>query len=320
MKHCLLIFPHLRSKHQFGGQRSRHVVDALGNNGLDVTVIVPLKDTMTGLKSQAYSDQRLVYKETMSHYTVMYANSLDNNRNSLLARLLYVFTLSFSMLVSAIRKRKVDLVVSVSLPFTFMLAGYVVSKLRKVPHVIEVRDIGISVAGEIGVVKKGWLYRNVIAVENFFYRSADSLIVVSEGFKKRLSERGVAEDKINIVELGYDGYEEDDSANEVEWTLPQDKFVVLYSGTLGYVFNIDLLLAAAKKLRDKKNILFVILCGGQNLRKFRHQAETAGLNIKFLGNRPKREVAYYCRAADVCVYPAKNGTNVNSMLGNKIFI
>lgn len=320
MKHFLLIFPHLRNKNDFGGQRSRHVLESMTRKGCRASVIVPLKDSMTGGRNKKKTWKLFVTDDRIYPNTsVYYANATDNNRKVLLSRMLYILTTSFSVLVASLKVRKVDAVVSVSLPFTFMLIGHLVSVIRRVPHFVEVRDIGIEVAAEIGVIRRGLIYRLVRYMEDYLYKRADRIIVVSNGFRQRLIERGVDEARIRIVELGYDGYEDDSNVSTAEWPIPEDKFVVLYSGTLGHVFNIDLLLDTARLLRNQTDILFVMLGGGQNLEKFRKRAEMDGSCVKFLGNRSKSEVTYYCRNADVCVYPARDGVNVNSMLGNKVF-
>jgi len=320
MKHLLLIFPHLRNREEFGGQRSRHIISCLSKRGYFSTVIIPGKDSMTGIEKTRFGFFQLWKREKgIENTEVIYANSTRNDRSSFSRRILYFVTTGISVLFAAIAVKKIDVVVCVSLPVTFMMIGRFISAVRKVPYVVEVRDIGVGVAHEINIVKKSWLYEHVYRIESYLYKSADVVIAVSDGFKDRLIERGVRSDKIHVVKLGFDGYEDERKDLSADLASLGDKFVVLYSGTLGHVFNIQLVIDAACNLVDHKDIMFVFLGGGQNLEYYTSVSEERQLNAVFLGNRPKFEVSEYCVRADLSLYPAKVGVNINSMLGNKIF-
>ena len=320
MKHLLIIFPHLRNRKEFGGQRSRHIISSLSRSGYLSTVIIPGKDSMTGIEKTRFGFFQFWKREKgVGNTEVIYANSTRNDRASFSRRILYFITTGVSVFFAAISVKKTDVVICVSLPVTFMMIGRFISAIRRVPYVIEVRDIGVSVAHEINVVKKTWLFNVVFRVETYLYKSADVIIAVSDGFKDRLIERGVLADNIQVVKLGFDGYEDMVTDSKTDLSSLKGKFVVLYSGTLGHVFNIPLVIDAAYKLIDYEDVLFVFLGGGQNLERYASLSEKKGLNAVFLGNRPKYEVSDYCSRADLCLYPAKDGVNINAMLGNKIF-
>ncbi len=250
---------------------------------------------------------------------VVYANSTRNDRSSLFRRIIYFITTAISVFVASVFVRRVDAVICVSLPITFMVIGYFISLVRRVPFIIEVRDIGVAVAHEVNVVRESWLYNYIYRIESYLYRSADIIIAVSDGFKDRLIERGVHEDIVHVVKLGFDGYEDDLISPGLEMPFTEDKFVVLYSGTLGHVFNVQLIIDAASQLVDYEDILFIFLGGGQKINFYKQISDEKKLNTFFLGNLPKYKVTEYCNRANLCIYPAKEGVNINAMLGNKIF-
>ena len=319
MKHLLFLFPHLRDRKEFGGQRSRHIISCVSKNNYLSTVIIPGMDSMTGIAKTKFKFWQIWKKKIgMKNSNVIFANSTCNDRTSFFRRILYFITTAISVLFASIFIRKVDMVISVSLPVTFMIIGYLSSFIRRVPFIIEVRDIGLSVAGELNIVKKNWFYKFILKLENYLYKSAH-IITVSDGFKKLLIKKGVQEEKIHVVKLGFDGYEDSLDSSKFLKSKFKNKFVVLYSGTLGHVFNIPLIIDSAKLLKKYDDILFIFLGGGQNLENFKLISKENFLNTMFLGSKPKHVVSEYCKLANVSLYPAKNGVNINSMLGNKIF-
>jgi len=52
-------------------------------------------------------------------------------------------------------------------------------------------------------------------------------------------------------------------SQEIKAKLPKNKFIVGYTGTIGIANALDSFLGAAKKLHDKKDILFIIVGDGK---------------------------------------------------------
>jgi glycosyltransferase involved in cell wall biosynthesis len=95
--------------------------------------------------------------------------------------------------------------------------------------------------------------------------------------------------------------------------LPIATPVVLYTGTFEPYQGLDLLLAAAKLVRDVTADARYVLVGGdaEQTAHVRTQAEKLGLSDKVLvvGERPADEIPGYLDAADVLVSPRSTGTN-----------
>ena len=317
--HLLFVFPHFRTPKELGGLRSYHLGKAFSEQHYQVTVLAPGVDTMTGQRHSGLG-WKLWHTEYVDGVKVIRTNSTNNNRSNKLSRILFYLTLAICQLITAFFIRNVVLVNTTSLPLTFMLVGYLKAKLSNACFVIEARDIGIEAAIEVGYLRKNAITRFIRSVESSLYRKADHVIVVSEGFKRILINKGVNAHAISVVFLGYDDLGSDNKIFDVrkQYNLA-DNIIVLYAGNLGHIFNIPLLIDCARVLKRNKQIVFVFVGGGQRLREYMSISENECLNCVFTGPRPKGEISSFCSQADVCIYPANEGEVVNSMLGNKIF-
>lgn len=317
--HLLFIFPHFRTPKDLGGLRSYHIGKAFSEKNYQVTVLAPGVDTMTGQRHSGLG-WKLWHTEFVDGVKVIRTNSTNNNRSNKLSRLLFYLTLALSQLITALFIRNITLVNTTSLPLTFMLVGYLKSMISNTQLVIEARDIGIDAAIEVAYLRQNPMTRFIRYLESALYKRADHVIVVSDGFKRILVDKGVNANNISVVFLGYDDLAGANTLFDirVKYGLEQ-KTIVLYAGNLGHIFNIPLIIDSARILKNNTDIVFVFVGGGQRLPEYMLVSEKEALNCVFTGPRPKSEISSFCSQADICVYPANNGDVINAMLGNKIF-
>ena len=139
---------------------------------------------------------------------------------------------------------------------------------KKVPFVYNLQDIFPDSLVNTGLTKKGdFLWRIGRKIEDYTYKHADKIIVISEGFKRNIMEKGVPENKIAVISNWIDL----DSVRPVsrdknklidEFPIDPEKFLVVYAGNFGAAQGADIVLKAAKELRNYKDIQFVIFGGG----------------------------------------------------------
>ena len=79
-----------------------------------------------------------------------------------------------------------------------------------------------------------------------------------------------------------------------------DKFVAMYSGNLGLAHSFDEFLEAARRLRDRDDIVFLFVGDGPRLAEVRAAQEAEGLtNIRFLDYFPREQLHASLSLADV---------------------
>ena len=111
-------------------------------------------------------------------------------------------------------------------------------------------------------------------------------VVLSQSMKDHITGRGINDKKVEIIPNWADIrmiLPEDKITNSLieEWQLT-GKFVVGYSGNLGIAHEYEAIVEAANKLRDNKNIIFLIVGGGFRVGFMKNDVKRLGLSEKIL--------------------------------------
>lgn len=320
-KNILYFSNHLRGPKGEAGARSWHQTKYL-SEFYNLDVIIPAIDPVTSKKvtEETYSGLNF------SAVTVHKIWTLENNRDSKLSRMLFFLSGMLSQFYKGLTTKKPNIVLCMSLPITLLLTALTVSKLRRVPFCVDLRDLPFETAAEIGYLKNSFLIRFLVAMETFCLRQATFILTNSPRYKPMLVERGIDPKKISIAPLGYDDFEPPSYEKVLEWREKicgafdnSPKFLAMYSGTIGYAFPVEKILDVASFLKQNKEIGFVFLGDGQRLEEFKKISVDQKLNCLFLGRLNKTDVHSICRAIDFCLYPGKEGRFSSAILGNKVF-
>ena len=171
-----------------------------------------------------------------------------------------------------------------------------------------------------GLAKKGGMLWNIgRVIENFTYRNADKIIVISEDFKKNIMAKGVPEEKIEVVYNWVDEQAVVDvprSENTLfgKYGLSRDKFYITYSGNVGLTQNMDMLLEVAKELQVKKDIHFVIIGEGAYKKQVEEIIASDGIrNVTLLPFQPYEDISKVFSLGNVGVVISKPGVGANSV-------
>ncbi len=194
-------------------------------------------------------------------------------------------------------------------PPTLGVVAAIVRHLRGSKVVLSVQDIHPDLAIESGILTNPIGLRLAQAFEKWVYAQASSIVVISEGFRKNLEEKGVPPKRLTIIPNWVDTQfvKPYPKVNEVSRALGLDsKFVVLYSGTIttSSLESLRRVLAAAALLKDQDEVIFAIVGEGIYRDALQRLAEQMQLpNMIFLPFRPQDEVPFLFAAADIALVP-----------------
>ena len=94
-------------------------------------------------------------------------------------------------------------VVIVSSPTFFSIgSGWLLARLKRAHLVVEIRDLWPAIFTELGVLTNRRVIRVLERLEIAAYTAADTVIVVSEGFRANLIGRGVPTGKVHTIRNG----------------------------------------------------------------------------------------------------------------------
>ena len=210
------------------------------------------------------------------------------------------------------------------------LSGWALGTARLLPWVFEVRDLWPeSLVGVGQATARSPLYRGVRRIADFLYRRATHIVVDGEWKRRYLIHQGVEERKISVIR---NGVEEDfcldpDSAGARAARLQLrkelglgDELVLLYAGTLGMAHGLETILEAAERLRDRRDIAFVLIGAGAERAQLRDRVERMRLpTVRLMDKQPREKIPAYLAAADACLVPLRNQEVFKSAVPSKMF-
>jgi len=280
--------------------------------GHQVTVITGFPNYPGG---KVYPGYRIRWRqwETVDGVKVLRLPLIPNHGSSAVGRTLnYVSFALSSALLGPWFIGQADIVYVYHPPPTVGLAALILKFIRRLPFVYHIADMWPESVVESGMVPRGALTVVIARCIHFWcntlYRYADTITVLSPGFKRLLTQRGVDPSKIQVV---YNWTQDDlfrpvqrDPALAQELGLAE-RFNVIYSGNLGSFQALETVLSAAERLQDYPDIQIVLAGTGQKECALRSAARGMA-NVRFLGGRPMTEMPQIHALADVLLVHLKD--------------
>ena len=205
-------------------------------------------------------------------------------------------------------------------PIQGAMAG-IIKCFNNIPLVYNLQDIFPDSLVGTGLAKKdGLLWKIGRKIEDFTYRNADKIIVISEDFKKNIMAKGVPEDKIVVVYNWVDQnavVEVERSDNKLigKYGIDPDKFYLEYSGNIGLTQNMDMLLDVMKDLQKSHPDIGLILVGDG---AYKAQVEDIIKrdelkNVTMLPFQDYADISHVFSLGDVGLVISKPGVGANSV-------
>lgn len=242
------------------------IIKTLVENGHTIDVICPIPSR--GVDAETRKKYSSMLEESMYDGKVkVHRFPLGEEKESTLKRFARYFVCDFKTYFLA-KKYKADVVFAVSTPpIQGMLAGKVAKKIDA-KFVYNLQDIFPDSLVTTGLTKKGSLLWKIgRKIEDYTYRNADKIIVISQSMKKNIMQKGVPEEKIELISNWIDTEKvkpvsKEDNGLYDEFGIAKDKFIVVYAGNFGAAQGADVVLRAAELLKDDADVQFVIFGGG----------------------------------------------------------
>ncbi len=289
--------------------------------GHRVTVITCAPNFPKGKVFDGYRN-RLWQHERMEGIEVIRVWSYITANEGFARRVLDYLSFMLSAILAGPWVRGVDVIVGTSPQFFTACAAYVVSRLKGVPYVFELRDLWPESIKAVGAMKDSRLIRMLERLEMFLYRKSAAVVSVTESFKRVLVRRGIDGSKIHVVTNGVDISQFKPRAKDAELTRRlglEGKFVAGYIGTHGMAHALETLLEAADRLRGK-DFAFIFLGDGARKQALKELAEQRQLdNVVFIDSVPKSDVARYWSLLDVSIIHLRKTELFTTVIPSKLF-
>lgn len=177
------------------------------------------------------------------------------------------------------------------------------AKKFKAKLAFEVRDIWPLSLVELGGFSKKHPFILLMQwVEDKAYRDASIVLSNLPNAVEHMVMRGMRRDKFVWIPNGLDLDEVGNAqplSEEVKLSLPKNKFIVGYTGTLGVANALDALIKAARLLKGETDVYIVLVGNGKEKFSLMEKAKDLS-NIVFIDSIPKQKIQSMLVEFDVC--------------------
>lgn len=304
--------------------RSYELARRLVERGHQVTIVS--RDTRAlDMERHDAPHGRLVAREQVDGIDVVYLAMPYSQFMSATARMASFAGFTVAATVAGMALPRPDVVFASSTPLTIGIPGVLVSRLKGVPFVFEIRDLWPAVPIELGMLRNRILARQAERLELGLYAAAEKVVVLSEASQESLLQRGVPASKLVFIPNAsdLDLFRPDVVDHDLRRSLGlQDRFMALYTGAMGRANGLAQLVDAAIALQaaGEDRVAFVCVGDGTERAAQQRRAAARGLrNVHFLDPVPKRRLAGIIGAADVTLTLFAPYPSLESNSPNKFF-
>ncbi|MDC0674924.1 glycosyltransferase family 4 protein [Nannocystis radixulma] len=228
--------------------------------------------------------------------------------------------------LAAARLPAVDLVLATSPQILTGVAGLALARLRRVPFVLEVRDLWPEGIVAVGALPAGHpIVRALELVERTLYRGAAGIVSVTDSFVDHFVARGVARERVAVVKNGIDAalFDPDVAPAPLreQLAIPRDELLLLYIGTIGLPQDVGLLARAAALAGADARFHVVVVGHGVGHEALVDEVAALGVGgrVHVLPPVPRRDVPGLIAAADVSAVVLRDEPSFARYLPSKIF-
>ncbi|MBU0581451.1 MAG: glycosyltransferase family 4 protein, partial [Candidatus Margulisbacteria bacterium] len=284
--------------------------------GCLITVLTGFPNYPSG-KIPPFYKGKLFMKENIDGINVIRVPIFPSSNAGFLKRSISFFSFFASAsCVGLFLKKRYSVVIATIPPPLVGLSGYLISKIMKIPFLLEVRDLWPENVKDIGISRNKILYMVLEEISAFLYRESNLIVTVTNSFKSWLKEKyRIREGKVATIFPISDSVELD-----LGIKVNGDKFVVSYFGNFGLCQNMSTVIEAAKILKEYSDIKFILVGDGPEREKIIKLKEKNMLkNIEIFPTRPRVEMIKLYNESDACIVILRNAAAMSLTLPSKLF-
>lgn len=303
----LLLHQHFYPETVGTSTRAVEIVEYLVQRGHQVTVVTGLPShpsTIANGEVSRRQPRREEFRGAIVHRVWAYGS---RSRDTFLRRMMtYASFMVLGCLKALFVRGNFDVLIVIS-PLPNGVAGWVVSKIRRLPMMFDVCDIWPDCAVAVGMLRPSFTLRIAQWLEKKVYAQARRIGVVTRGFTGNIADKGTPREKIRLLPDWVDPeLYNPDRVNREEARQKYElegKYVVSFLGNFGLLMGLETILDTARELKDKApDILFLFVGKGVALPMMEKRIKAEQLtNVRIIPYRPRAEVPALLVASDVLI-------------------
>jgi len=292
--------------------------------GYQVTVITCFPNFPKGKVFEGYTN-KLYQKENIDGITVIRVWSYITGNNGFVKRIIdYVSYALTSFLFGLFVKT--DLIIATSPQFFTAISGRMLSVFKRIPWIMEVRDLWPdSIAAVDSMNKSSILFKVLKKIEHHLYLSASKIVVVTDSFKKYLiKEHQIKPEKVGVFKNGvlvsnFKSSVSNDIIALKESLGLENKIIISYIGTHGLAHGLEFILESISKISNQDLHFLFIGDGAEKQNLIEYSKTLYSKNFTFLDSVKKSEIPLYIEISDYSLVNLKKSDEFKNVIPSKIF-
>jgi glycosyltransferase involved in cell wall biosynthesis len=323
----LLIHQYFLGRNQGGGVRFNQMTKVWANEGHEISVLAGMLDNAKKTDPRYKGKLFFLEKDFEKNIDVYRCHVSEQYDVNFLGRLWAYFSFVFTSTWAGLFlvKGKYDALVVTSPPLFVGITAYILSKIKRIPLVFEVRDLWPESAIDTGVISNKALIKFSYKFEDFIYRNSKLINVLTPAFRDKLIEKGIPKEKIIYIPNAADFSLAENVAQNFDAKKFRkeegidDKFVITYIGAHGLANHLIQLIDTAEKLTDT-NVLIQLIGRGPTKDMLMEEVKKRNLNnVRFIGYVDKEKAFKYILASELGTAVLKKVDTFKTIYSNKTF-
>ncbi len=215
------------------------------------------------------------------------------------------------MLIWRVLRFRPDVVLCVEPTLFAAPLALLLAKFLGASSVLHVQDLEVDAAFAVGHIDGAAIKKTGFYFERLLLRGFDRIVTISHKMRAALVDKGLDRAKVAMLRNWVDTNAitpapKTPNSFRVELGLKSDDFVVLYAGNIGVKQALDVVVDAARLLKDKSDIYFVIAGAGPEKAALQRASKCLP-NVLHLPLQPVERLNELLALADLHVLPQHKG-------------
>lgn len=233
----------------------------LKKRGYFVEILTGLPNYPKGKFFEGYSYQG-PYTEIYDSCRMVRVPLIPRRDGSRISLVLNYFSFVFfaSLLgIPRLSRRPDATIVFATSPLLAAIPGIFLRRLRSTPLLIWVQDLWPESISAVGAIRNPRILRAIGKLVRWIYQNSDFLLIQSKAFQKNMNHFEVPPEKVIYLPNWAEDFYCSENLKNNRFPLSSaqkmpEGFRVLYAGNLGKAQNLDILLSAAQKLQNQREL------------------------------------------------------------------
>ncbi len=301
--------------------RLREIALELQRQGHEVTVVTAMPNYPVGKVFPEYR-WRVLSRETVCGLPVIRSWIYPATGRNILRRLLNYFSFTISSFFGCWLAPRPDLLLVESPPLFLGITAYLISRLRRIPYIFNVSDLWPDSAKELGIIENQTLLSVTAKLERFLYRKAWKISGQTLGILDRIEVKGIPRSHLVFLPNGVnlEAFKRVPVNGEVNKWVNPGQIPFVYAGTHGFAQGLDVIIEAAKILREHEQLVFLFIGEGPDKKRLQQLAGQYRLqNVRFIPAQPVEKMAAFFSCSRASIVPLKKMDLFKGARPSKIF-